>query len=115
MNTETIMTVCALIGTLLSLLGLFFSLLAKSKNKKARTIAESMLEVIDFCKDAVRIAEEFTNFSGEEKKAYATTLVKQKCIEEGIKINDTEISNDIENIISISKNINSRNKDRGFQ
>ena len=112
MTNETIMTLCALIGTLLSLLGLFFSLLAKSKNKKARTIAESMLEVIGYTREAVKIAEQYANFTGDEKKAYATTLIKQRCIEEGIKINDEEISNDIEHIISISKDINSRAKDK---
>lgn len=112
MSSETITTICALIGTLLSLLGVFFSLLAKSRNKKARTIAESMLEVLKYTKEAVKIAEEYTNFSGEEKKAFATTLVKQRCIEDGIKINEDEISTDIENIINISKTINSRIKDK---
>lgn len=115
MTNETITTICALFGTLLSLLGVFFSLLAKSKNKKARTIAESMLDVIEFSKQAVKIAEQYTNFNGDEKKAYATMLIKQRCIEEGIKINDDEISTDIENIIDISKSINGRNKDKGVQ
>ena len=108
MSNETITTLCALIGTLLSLLGVFFSLLAKSKNKKAKKIAESMLSVINACNNAVEIAEAFVNFSGEEKKAYAMTLVKEYCIQNNIEINNDEISNSIENLISISKIVNAK-------
>ena len=111
-SNETIIAICSLIGTILSILGIFFSLLAKTKNKKARNIAERMLKVIDFSKDAVKMAEQFTNFTGKEKKEYAMTLVKQCCIECGIPINDEEISNNIEDVISISKSINFREQNK---
>lgn len=105
-STETIITIISGIGAGLSILGAVITFLSKSKNKKARTIAESMKKVYDFCKDAVVVAERFIHFSGKEKKEYATTLVKQCCIEEGIKINNEEISNDIEDIIKTSKIVN---------
>lgn len=109
-STETIISIISGIGASLSILGGVIALLSKSKSKKARTIAESMNKVYEFCKDAVILAEQFLNFTGKEKKEYATTLVKQCCIEEGIKINNEEISGDIEDIIKISKVVNNNRK-----
>ena len=112
---ETITTMCALLGAVLSLMGFVLSQLAKSKNKKAKTIAESMLSVVNACSKAVEITEQYVNFTGEEKKAYAMTLVKEYCIDNGIKINVDEISNNIENIITLSKIVNAKKQNGDIQ
>ena len=105
-NYETITTICSLIGFVITLLCWIFSLIKKSKNSKAKKIAENALSVLNVCSQAIQVAEGFKNYTGEEKKAHAVCMVKEFCIENGIEINNDEISNDIENLITLSKNVN---------
>ena len=105
-NYETITAICSLVGFVITLLCFIFSLIKKSKNGKARKIAENALSVLNVCAQAIQVAEGFKNYTGEEKKAHATCMVKEFCIENGIEINNDEISTDIENLIALSKNVN---------
>ena len=105
-NYETITAICSLVGFVITLLCFIFSLIKKSKNGKARKIAENALSVLNVCAQAIQVAEGFKNYNGEEKKAHAMCMVKEFCIENGIEINNDEISADIENLITLSKNVN---------
>ena len=104
--------ICGAISLALTLLGLFFALLSRSKNKKAKKIAESGLAIVNYGQQAVKLAEQFSNFSGAEKKAYATTLIKEWCLSANIPYTEEKISEAIEGCVSLSKLVNQREKDK---
>lgn len=107
-NIETIKLIVYIISLTITVLVMVFSLISKSKNKKMKDFAVRSLKVLDYCKDAVIVAEELFNLSGEEKKKLAMQRVIEMCIKNGIIVNENEISEDIEKIIEISKKVNNK-------
>lgn len=107
--------ICGAVSLLLTLVGLFFALLSRSKNAKAKKIAEAGLSIVNYGQQAVKLAEQFSGFSGAEKKAYATTLIKEWCMGAGIPYTEEQISEAIEGCVSLSKLVNSRDKDKMAQ
>jgi len=67
--------------------------------------------LLDAVAPLMEIAESFTNFSGEEKKAYVLTKANQFAIENGIKFNSQAVTEKIEELIELSKSVNNH-KDR---
>ena len=63
--------------------------------------------LLDAVAPLMEIAETFTNYSGEEKKEYVMTKVNQFAIENGIRFDSQAVSNKIEELIGLSKNVNS--------
>ena len=55
--------VCGAISLVLTLVGLFFALLSRSKNAKAKKIAEAGLSIVNYGQQAVKLAEQFSGFS----------------------------------------------------
>lgn len=53
-------------------------------------------------------AEQFKNYTGKEKKNYVLTKMNQFSIENGIKFSSEFISEKIEEIISLTKNVNTK-------
>lgn len=95
----------ALVGILMTLISLGSTIVLAIKNKQWKKIC-------DFIKDGVKEAEKFTHYTGEEKKAYVMTLANQYAIKKGIKFNTTKVSNFIEEVVKLSKEVNARDKDK---
>ena len=53
-------------------------------------------------------AEAFVNYSGAEKKEYVLTKANRFAIENKIPFNETELSDKIEELIILSKEVNKR-------
>ena len=60
----------------------------------------------------MEIAESFANYSGEEKKEYVITKVNQFAIENGIKFDLQMVTEKIEEMIELSKKVNSDAEDK---
>ena len=93
--------IISLLATTLSLLfttslSLFKFINSKKLNKK----------IIDL----IKIAKEFTNYSGIEKKEYVLTKLNQLSIDNKVNFDIEKASSKIEELISLSKNVNAKEK-----
>ena len=108
---ENLEVFLSLIGTSLSLLVacivFLIKLIQSIHSKKKRQNCDLLLETVA---PIVEIAEGYTNYSGEEKKEFVMTKVNQFAIENGIAFNTKLVSEKIEELISLSKKVNSRNE-----
>lgn len=112
---ENIKEILAIAVTSLSLVITLLTFIAKnSKNIKLRKIANNLLKITNEVNNFVVLAEEFTNYNGNDKKEWVTTKVKEYCITNNIKYNEEDISNAIENAVLISKRVNKRDKDKAL-
>lgn len=97
-------------------LGLFITtatFLAKFvKNAKLKKAAEQTIEICNAILPYIEEAETFVNYSGEEKKAYVMTKVNQYAIKNGISFDKELVDNEIEEMVKLSKEVNSREKDK---
>ena len=98
---DKIKIIISLLATTLSLLfttslSLFKFINSKKLNKK----------IIDLMK----IAKEFTNYSGIEKKEYVLTKLNQLSIDNKVNFDIEKASSKIEELISLSKNVNAKEK-----
>lgn len=106
---ENISWIAPLISVTLSLIASTVLLICRnSKNKRGEKAAKTALSIIDFAQKAVVAAEQFLNFSGPEKKAFAVTQIKEWCIDSKLNYSGEQISDAIEKVIEISKNVNKR-------
>ena len=64
--------------------------------------------LLDAVAPLMEIAETFTNYSGEEKKEYVMTKVNKFAIENGITFDEEAVSQKIESLIGLSKEVNAR-------
>lgn len=88
-------------------------LLRKSSNKKAAKLADKVeesasriLAIKKLAENYMALAEQFLEFSGEDKKQWVTSHIKEECIQNGITYDDDEISKSIEELINFSKKVN---------
>ena len=56
----------------------------------------------------MEIAENFSNYSGEEKKQFVLTKVNQFAIENGLKFDAETTAAQVEKLIELSKKINAK-------
>lgn len=94
-----------LAGIVFGIASLISTIVVAVKNKNWNKICSIV-------KEAVSKAEEFTNYTGEEKKNYVMTLANQYAIENNIKFNSDKVSNFIEEVVTLSKEVNARDKDK---
>lgn len=66
--------------------------------------------LLDAVAPLMEIAETFTDYSGEEKKEYVITKVNQYAIENGIKFDKEAVTEKIEQMIDLSKQVNGTEK-----
>lgn len=112
MNLEVFLS---LLGTFLGFLISVLTLVLKlSKNKKVRKTAEQMLAISETLNTFILEAEQFKNYTGEEKKNYVLTKINQFSIENKIKFSPDIISDKIEEIISLTKNVNATETQKGW-
>lgn len=82
------------------------------KNKKAKKFLSSVLSVTEQLQPLIVQAETFTHYSGEEKKQYVLTRVRQFAIENGLRFDETAVSEEIDELVATTKSVNAREKDK---
>lgn len=97
----------------------FSWILKKSKNKKLQEVATKLesaaataLAIKNTAQTAVALAEQFIDYSGEDKKQWAKTYIKEYCIEHGISYSDDTLDSVIEELIGFSKKVNATEQKR---
>lgn len=96
---DTIISLILLLGSAVSTIAL--AIKTKNWNK-----------IASFVKECVKEAEAFAHYTGEEKKAYVMTKANQYALSKKIKFNATKVSNLIEEVVALSKEVNQRDKDK---
>lgn len=103
-NLEIILSAA---GTALGLLVTTVTFLAKFiKNAKAKKVAENIVDISNALIGYIEEAETFLNYSGEEKKQYVMTKANQFAIESGIKFDAETVSAKIEELVGMTKQVN---------
>ena len=80
---------------------------------KAKTKLQDDTDLLAAVAPVMQIAETFTNYSGAEKKEYVLTRINQLAIENGINFDIQAVSNKIEELIKLSKEVNYKKKNEG--
>lgn len=99
----------SLAGTILSLVIaciIFIIKIIKIVKSKKQIMNSALLE--EAVPQLMEIAEQFLNYSGEEKKEFVMTKINQFAIENGLKFEADIISNKIEELISLTKKVNGK-------
>ena len=106
---ENIEVIISLAATAASLLGLCVGFIAKLINSvKGKIKAVSELKLFEALMPLVEIAEEFTDFSGGEKKQYVLEKADKFALENGIDFDAEAVSDRIEQLIDLTLNVNKR-------
>lgn len=96
---ESIVSIVVAFGTAIT------SLIVCIKNKQWNKLKT-------FVQECITTAETFKNFTGEEKKEYVITKANQYAISKGIKFDTEKVSNLIEDLVTLTKQVNQREKDK---
>ena len=105
---ENLKLLVSLGAPLLGFISTSIILLKKNvKNNKLKKALEKSEEILNHLIPCVSEAEKFINYSGEEKKEYVMTKLNQYAIDNKITFDKEIISNKIEELIEMSKNVNS--------
>lgn len=109
-NIETLLsTAGAALGLLVTTITFFTKFICNAKAKKnALNIIKISEAVIPYIEEA----EKFSNYSGAEKKTYVLTRANQFAIENCIKFDINAISDKIEELLILTKQVNNREKDK---
>lgn len=99
----------ALFGIITTAIGLLIPFV---KNKKAIKRLKTALTIAQAVQPFIVEAEKFVHYSGEEKLAYVVTKANQYAIENKLKFEKQDVVEQIENLISLTKNVNQREKDK---
>ena len=95
----------ALVGVFTTIVSVVVTIIVAVKNKNWNLIK-------GWVSEAVQEAEKFVNYTGEEKKAYVLTKIRQYTANKNIKFNTDKVSALIEELVLLSKNVNARDKDK---
>lgn len=110
---ENLELIISLASAALGLLATTATFLAKFiKNAKLKKIAQSTIEICNVLIPYIEQAETFVNYSGAEKKEFVMTKANQYAVEHNIKFNEELVSNEIEELVKLSKEVNRREKDK---
>lgn len=109
---ENLEWILSLAGTALSLFVVCITFIVKLvQSIKERSKDKERTELLDAVGPIMEIAETFVNYSGEEKKEYVLTKINQYAIENGIVFDSKLVSEKIEELITLSKQVNKRESD----
>lgn len=107
MNPENIHLYLSILAPMLTLLCTTVVFLQKFvKNKKLKRVLEKTEQITREIIPCITEAERFVNYSGAEKKEYVMTKINQYALENHIKFNQEEISKRIEELVSLTKEVN---------
>lgn len=108
---ENLELILSLASATLGLLLTTATFLAKFiKNAKLKKVAMQTIEICNTLMPFIEQAETFVNYSGAEKKEFVMTKANQYALEHNIKFNKELVSAKIEELINLSKNVNSLEK-----
>ena len=106
---ENIQLILSLAGTTLSLLVACVTFVIKLAGSIRRRVREEGAAVLmNAVAPIVEIAEGFRNYSGAEKKEYVLTKVNQFAIENSIEFDAQSVSDKIEQLVELSRQVNRR-------
>ena len=112
--TEKIKIIVSLVSALVPLLSIVAGLVIKfAKTEKAKKLAKQLNFWTTEIGKYVVEAEKFLNYKGLEKKEFVLTRVNQACLENKVKYDTTKVSEILEEIVKITKQVNQREKDKG--
>ena len=97
---DLIITILTSIGIIIGLLGQLF------KNKKMVDASKKIKLYTDLVEKHMVVVEEFDNLKGEQKLKYVINMVSNELNEKGIEVDVELITQIIEHLIAISKNVN---------
>lgn len=109
-NLEIILSVA---GAALGLLVTAVTFLLKFiKSAKAKKIAEQTIKISNAVLPYIKQAESFLHYSGQEKKEFVLTKANQFAIEQKVKFDTNLVSDKIEELVKLTKDVNKRDKDK---
>lgn len=112
MNPENIQMYLSFLAPCVTLLLTTVVFLQKFvKNKKLKKILEKTEKITKEIIPYISDAEKLSHFSGEEKKEYVMTKLNKFAIENKIDFNEELTSQRIEELISLTKEVNCKNKE----
>ncbi len=110
---ENLNIIISMAGTALGLLVTTITFLSKFiKSAKAKKITENLASIGSIILPYIEEAETFLHFSGEEKKQFVMTKANQYAIENGIKFDSIAVSAKIEELVSLTKKVNTNNSSK---
>lgn len=105
-NLKQIITIAsACVGLLATITGFLIPLV---KNVKAKNRLSALNKLTNVLQSLIVEAEKFTNFSGEEKKAYVLTNANRYALNNRISFDEQDVSSKVEELVALSKNVNVR-------
>lgn len=106
---ENLQMILSLAGICIGLVAAVAALVVKyAGSEKARKLAEQTIEICDAIVPYIEQAEKYLNYSGEEKKEYVMTKANRYAIENGIAFDAGAVSQTVEELIALSKEVNAR-------
>ena len=99
----------AALGALGTILGLIISLVKSQKAKRSLTVLSLITNMLQ---ELVVEAEQFTHFTGEEKKEYVMTKANLYALKNKWRFDEEAVSEIVEEMISLSKSVNQREQDK---
>lgn len=76
---------------------------------KTRKEQKDQIDLLDAVAPIMEIAETFSHYTGEEKKEYVLTKINQFAVENNIDFDKDVVISKIEELITLSKKVNSKN------
>ena len=105
-NIKEIITIAsACLGLIATATGFLIPLV---KNVKAKNKLTALNKLSTTLQAFIVDAETFTNFSGAEKKEYVMTKANRYAIENKIPYDEQAVSDKVEEIVALSKEVNKR-------
>lgn len=110
MGVEEIIRIVSLSVSLgISLIGFIITLVKSIKNAiQTKNWAALKTELQGF----ITKAEGFAHYTGEEKKEIVLAWASQFCVNRGMKFDAEKVSNEIEELVKLTKKVNQRDKDK---
>ena len=116
MNLDNLQVLLSFLGSILGLLFTSIIFLKKFiKNKKLKNILEKAEQITKEIIPCIIEAEQFVNYTGDEKKNYVMTKINRFAIENDIDFNFDYVSEKIEELILLSKQVNNNSKNQNHE
>lgn len=111
-NTEIILSISsAALGLLITTVTFLSRFMKSAKAKKA---AENLVKICNAIIPFIEEAEDYLNYSGEEKKQYVMTKANQYALENKIKFNADIVSSKIDELVALTQQVNKRTKNYNY-
>lgn len=112
--TEKIKIIVSLVSALVPLISIITGLIIKfAKTEQAKKLAKQLNFWTTEIGKYVVEAEKFLNYKGLEKKEYVLTKVNQACLDNKVKYDLIKVSEILEDVVKITKQVNQKEKDKG--